>query len=191
MTKYSNKTNCNCKTHADTSCTCNHVDAKKADVGYGYYSRVLNKPFDSIEELKTAEAGYYNAQKLKEDAAAQKKADAQKVEDAFKALNAARKEYKEKLTQLTEEYAEALENLKKAFELGKKDIHETLATAEENYSKALKEFTAKYDTYHLSLKDGDFETTISGSTKTNNVNTTKETPKTKDIFDIFNIMFNL
>ena len=186
-----NKTNCNCKSHADTSCTCNHVDAKKADVGYGYYSRVLNKPFDSIEELKTAEAGYYNELKLKEDAAAQKKADAQKVEDAFKALNAARKEYKEKLTQLTGEYAEALENLKKAFELGKKDIHEALATAEESYSKALKEFTAKYDTYHLSLKDGDFETTISGSTKTNNVNTTKETPKTKDIFDIFNIMFNL
>ena len=189
-----NKTNCNCKSHADTSCTCSHVDAKdpkKADIGYGYYSKVLNKPFDSIEELKTAEAGYYNAQKLKEDAAAQKKADAQKVEDAFKALNAARKEYKEKLTQLTGEYAEALENLKKAFELGKKDIHEALATAEENYSKALKEFTAKYDTYHLSLKDGDFETTISGSTKTNNVNTTKETPKTKDIFDIFNIMFNL
>jgi chromosome segregation ATPase len=187
-----NKTNCNCKSHAaqaDASCAYNHIDAKKADIGYGYYSKVLNKPFDSIEELKTAEAGYYNKLKFKEDAAAQKKADAQKVEDAFKALNAARKEYKEKLTQLTEEYAEALENLKKAFELGKKDIHEALATAEENYSKALKEFTAKYENYHMTLKDGDFETTISGST--NSTKTNKETPKAKDIFDIFNAMFNL
>lgn len=184
-----NKTNsCNCKTTADSNCACTQETTKKVSTDYGYYSRILKKPFDSIEELKEAEAGYYNELKLKEDAVAQKKADAVKVEDAFKVLNNARKEYKEKLTQLTEEYAEALENLKKAFELGKKDIHNTLAAAEEAYSAALKEFTSKYDTYHFSLKGDDFETTISGSTKANPTNVTKEIPKARDLFDIFDLM---
>ena len=106
-------------------------DTRKTNVEYGYFSKLLKEPFDSIEELQEAEEAYYTKQKAKEDAAAQKKADAQKVDEAFKALNAARKVYKEDLTQLTKEYAESLDNLKKAFELGKKDIHDTLAEAEE------------------------------------------------------------
>ncbi len=155
---------------------------KKTDVGYGYYSKLLKEPFDTVEELQTAEAAYYAELKAKEDAASQKKADATKVEDAFKLLNAARKSYKEDLTQLTREYAESLENLKKAFELGKSDIHNKLAAAEEVYQSALKEFTDKYpEGYHLTLKDGDFETTISGSGKI--------APKTSDIFEIFDWMF--
>ena len=133
-----------------------NVKENESDITYSYYSRLLNKPFDSVAELLEAEAAYYAEQKAKEDKAAQKKAEAQKVEDAFKAMNAARREYKEKLTQLTKEYSEELATLKKAFELGKKDIHEAMASAEDNYSKALKEFTDKYTTYHLSLKDGDF-----------------------------------
>ena len=154
---------------------------------YSYYSRVLEKPFDSLAELAAAEQEYYDAQKAKEDKAAQKKADAQKVEDAFKALNAARKEYKEKLNQLTTEYSEELTNLKKAFELGKKDIYNNLAAAEEAYSGALKEFTNKYDSYHVTLKDGDFETTISGS-KTND--TSKTGLDSKAVSDLFNLLFS-
>jgi chromosome segregation ATPase len=161
---------------------------KKTDVGYGYYSRVLNKPFDSIEELKAAEDAYYAEQKAKEDKAATKKADAQKVEDAFKALNASRKTYKEELTQLTTEYSNALTELKKAFELGKQDIKNTLAAAEDAYAGALKEFTAKHDQYHLTLKDGDFETTISGSTK---VDSEVKKPTTTGAFDIFDLLFGL
>lgn len=162
--------------------------ARKADVEYGYYSRVLNKPFDSIEELREAEAAHHAELKAKKDKIAQKTADARKVDDAFKAMNAARKEYKEKLTQLTKEYSEELTRLKNAFELGKNDIHNTLATAEENYSKALKEFTTKYDTYHLSLKDGDFETTISGS-KTQD--TKKVDSNQVNLFNIFDLFFGL
>lgn len=157
-------------------------DTRKTNVEYGYYSKLLKEPFDSIEELQEAEEAYYAKQKAKEDAAAQKKADAIKVEDAFKALNAARKTYKENLTQLTKEYAESLDNLKKAFELGKKDIHNQLAEAEEAYQAALKEFdTAHPEGYHVTLHDGDFETTLSkqasGSLST----------KPADIFDIFDI----
>lgn len=155
---------------------------KKNNIEYSYYSKLLKEPFDSIEELHEAEEAYYAKQKAKEDAAAQKKADAQKVENAFKALNAARKIYKEELTQLTMEYAGSLENLKKAFELGKKDIHDKLAGAEGVYQAALKEFDAAHpEGYHVTLHDGDFETTLSKQTS-------EDVPAKKPV-DIFDLLF--
>ena len=168
-------------------------EANTTGVDFGYYSKLLNKPFDSLAELREAEAAYYAEQKAKADKAAAKKADAQKVEDAFKAMNAARREYKEKLTQLTEEYSKELATLKKAFELGKKDIHDTMAAAEDRYNAALKEFTSKYDQYHVTLKDGDFETTISGSRSKSQ---DAKKPETKDpsqinLMNIFDLFFGL
>ena len=163
---------------------------ERETLDYGFYSRVLQKPFDSLSALKAAEEAYYAEQKAKEDKAAQKKADAQKVEEAFKALNAARKVYKEELSQLTEEYSEALAELKETFEFGKKDIHDRLAEAEEAYSKALKEFTDKYENFHMTLKDGDFETTISGSGNTSKLAT--DLSKSSDPYaDIFKMVFGL
>lgn len=132
-----------------------------------YYSKVLKEPFNTVAELAKAEEAYYAKLKEKEDKASQKKADAQKVEEAFKALNAARKVYKEDMATLTKEYAAALDTLKKSFELGQKDIKEKLVNAEEVYSKALKEFTAKNpEGFHITLKDGDFETTLSSKKST-------------------------
>ena len=66
-------------------------NANETKQSYSYYSRVLEKPFDSLDELASAEATYYEALKAKEDKATQKKADAKVVEDAFKQLNATRK----------------------------------------------------------------------------------------------------
>jgi DNA repair exonuclease SbcCD ATPase subunit len=158
---------------------------RKDYVEYGFYSKVLKQPFDSVDELKQAEAKYYDEQKAKADQAAQKKADAKKVEDAFKALNAARKEYKDKQAQLAEEYSAELAKLKKAFEFGKKDIHDHLAAAEDAYSKALKEFTDKHEHYHLTLKDGDFETTISGCNCRPKTVKKEET----DLINLFDLLF--
>ena len=159
----------------------------KSDINYGYYSKLLNKPFDTVEELKKAEAAYYAEIKAKEDKAATKKADAKKVEDAFKALNAARKEYKENLNQLTKEYSEELTTLKKAFELGKKDITSKLTTAEDTYAKALKEFTDKYpEGYHLTIKDGDFETTISSNSQKWNLDKSDT-----NLLDFFDLLFKI
>ena len=152
---------------------------------YSYYSRVLQKPFDSLNELAAEEQKYYDEIKVKEDKAAQKKADAQKVEDAFKALNAARRTFKEKTTQLCEEYSAELATLKKAFELGQKDLESALASAESAYKTALKEFQDKYENYHMTLKDGDFETTISNQVK-------RETKTTADkdiVSDILKLLF--
>jgi chromosome segregation ATPase len=156
---------------------------EEANANYSYYSRLLNEPFDSIKDLQDAEEAYRAKQKAKEDAVAQKKADAQKVDAAFKNLNAARKSFKEDFTQLTKEYAESLENLKNAFELGKKDIRNKLANAEEDYQTALKEFTDKYENYHVTLKDGDFETTLSKQTS-------NDADASYNIFDLIDKFFN-
>ena len=158
---------------------------------YGFYSRILNKPFDSVAELREAEAAYFAEQKAKEDKVAQKKADAQKVEEAFKAMNAARKEYKEKLTQLTTEYAEKLTELKNALELGKKDITLNLTTAEDNYAKALKEFTSKYDSYHFTMRDGDFETTMTKMASAEPKKVEVKDPSQVNLMNIFDLFFGL
>ena len=160
---------------------------EKETLDYGFYSRVLQKPFERLDDLRKAEADYLAEQKAKELKAAAKKADAQKVENAFKALNAARKAYKEDLCQLTKEYSEELEDLKKAYELGKKDISNKLADAEDNFEKAHKEFTAAHpEGYHLTLKDGDFETTISGSKTVDNKVSDEAV---NDVLELFNMIF--
>ena len=160
---------------------------RKDFVEYGYYSKVLQKPFDSIEALREAEATHFAELKAKEDKAAIKKADALKVEDAFKALNQARKDYKENLLKLANMYQEDLQKLKSNFETDQARVKAALADAETSYSSALKEFTDKHpEGYHLTLKDGDFETTISGHS-----NVKKETNRTVDLSEIFNFLFSL
>ena len=55
--------------------------------------------------------------------------------------------------------------MKEGYEKTCKTIKDTLAAAEADYANALKAFTDKYpEGYHLTLKDGDFETTISSQT---------------------------
>lgn len=155
---------------------------------YSYYSKVLKEPFNTVAELKKAEEAYYAKLKAKEDKAAQKKADAVKVEEAFKALNAARKDYKEDIAALTHEYSENLAALKKSFEGAKAAIEKALADKEEQYAVALKAFTEKYpEGYHLTLKDGDFETTISS---TSSVSSEADRAAIDPLASLFNLLFN-
>ena len=158
----------------------------KKEQNYMYYSRVLNAPFESLDALRAAEDKHYAELKAKEDKAAQKKADATTVEEAFKALNTARKTYKEDINELTKVYSQGLVDLKEKFESSRKAIKENLAKAEDDYSKALKAFIDKYpEGYHLTLKDGDFETTISGQTSGSNKATLKTgSAKPVDLFDL-------
>jgi hypothetical protein len=194
MTKTTKKCNDNC--------ACAHVDGKRAsetaksELTYSFYSRVLNKPFDSLSELHAAEDAYFAELKAKEDKVAQKKADATKVEDAFKALNAARKIYKENLLKLADEYANDLKALKTAFEDAKAVEETKLAAAEDNYSEMLKAFTEKYkEGYHITLRDGDFETTISGNANQRStksvMSSSNSTYQSDDLglVDIFNLFF--
>ena len=162
---------------------------KKNTNDYIYYSMVLLKPFESVEELKEAEAAFYTEQKAKEDKAATKKADAKKVEDAFKALNAARRDYKESLVKLADAYQTALKDLKTKFDTEKASIQNSLAEAEESYATALKTFTDKYETYHFSLKGDDFETTISSNAVSSMSTQAPKMSKTSNIFDVFEGLF--
>ena len=184
MTKTNAKHNCSgCGACSESTAEqkVNTSVEQKESLGYGFYSNVLNKPFERLEDLKKAEYVYYEEQKAKEEKVSQKKADAKKVEEAFKALNAARKTYKEDLTQLTKEYSESLAKLNEAFNLGKKDIHSRLAEKEDAYSAALKEFTDNHpEGYHLTLRDSDFETTISGQRNTSSTNF-----NATNLFDLF------
>ena len=160
---------------------------KNTNYEYAFYSKPLKQVFDNLEDLKAAEAKHFGELKAKEAKAAEKKADAQRVEDAFKALNAARKTYKEELTQLSNEYSAAVAELKKAYELGKRDIQDTLAAAEDAYNTALKEFNAAHpEGYHVTLKDSDFETTI--SRKCSTVPTDKKMDS--DLLSLFDLLFN-
>jgi predicted nucleic acid-binding Zn-ribbon protein len=164
----------------------------KKEQNYMYYSKVLNAPFESLDALRVAEDEHYAKLKAKEDKAAEKKADATAVEEAFKALNAARKTYKEDINELTKVYSQGLADLKEKFESSRKAIKENLAKAEDDYSNALKAFIDKYpEGYHLTLKDGDFETTISGQTSGSNKATLKTgSAKPVDLFDLFFSWFN-
>ena len=142
-------------------------------------------PFDTVEELLKAEEVHLAKLREKEEKANKKKADATEVENAFKALNAARKTYKETLTGITEAYAETLKELKEEFEAARDEANQELAKAEEAYSTTLKNFTDKYpEGFHITLKDGDFETTISS-----NKNQSKTKPRA--VYDLFDYIFNM
>jgi chromosome segregation ATPase len=157
-----------------------------------FYSKVLKEPFNTIDELLEAEEAYYAKLKAKEDKAAEKKADATKVEEAFKALNAARKSYKDDLNEATQIYSKGLVDLKDAYENTCKTIKESLAAAEASYQNALKAFADKYpEGYHITLRDGDFETTISSQTSGNTKATVNRSAfDSKRIDDLFNLIFN-
>ena len=73
------------------------VKAEKKAESYGFYSKVLNAPFDTLEELQEAESAYKKEQEEKEAKIVAKKNDASKVEEAFKELNAAKRASNEKI----------------------------------------------------------------------------------------------
>lgn len=150
---------------------------------YGYWSKLLNKAFDDVTSLKKAEADYRAEQSKKESKAAEKKADATKVENAFKEMNAARKVFKQDLATLKSNYAEDLKALKTRYEKDCDKVTNTLAEKEKAYSDALDAFTKKYpEGYHITFKDGDVETTISSSIGTKRVSA-------DSVFDLLDFLF--
>ena len=157
------------------------ANKKFATNEYGYYSKILEKPFDSLTELREAEAVHFAQLQKKEEKTAQKRAEALRVEESFKALNTARKVFKAELEELTSTYRDDLTKLKAAFEEDRAKIYAALSSAEQDYDTALKAFIEKYpEGYHLTLKDGDFETTISGGSSSD---------KDYSLSDIFSILF--
>lgn len=154
-----------------------------------YYSEKLNKLFDTEKDLKAAEKELTDKEAKKAEAASQKKADANKVEEAFKARNAARREYNTKVMDARKAYNSALLEAKKAFDAIITEATASLDKAEVEYNTALKEFTNKHpEGYHMTLKDGDNVMTLSKSGE-------KQIEKTKEyvdsVMDVFKAFFNI
>ena len=121
-----------------------------------YYSDTLDKLFETETELKDAEKADAEEKAKKEEAKLVVKKESSEVEDAFKARNAARKAYNEKLVESRKTYNEALRKAKDEFEASLKESTEALEKAEADYDNKLKAFQKAHpEGYRLSLKDGD------------------------------------
>ena len=121
-----------------------------------YYSDTLDKIFETEKELKDAEKADAEEKAKKEETKLVVKKESSEVEDAFKARNAARKAYNEKLVEARKTYNAALRKAKDEFEADLKESTEALEKAEADYDTKLKAFQKAHpEGYRLSLKDGD------------------------------------
>lgn len=102
------------------------------DFDYQVYSKVLNKPFDTIEELRAAEKEYNEAQAEKNRKLEEKKLDAKNVDESYKALLNVKKQCAEEINKV------------------KLSSKAKIKEAENNYTEKLNEFIKKYGSYHTS-----------------------------------------
>ena len=75
-----------------------------ATAEYGYYSKLLNKPFDTLEELKAAEDTHRKELEKKEQLANEKRVRAKEVEEAYAHSMQVRKEAQEMIRKADDEY---------------------------------------------------------------------------------------
>lgn len=149
-------TNCSCDSTAQTAfnetTTCN----------YGYYSKVLQKPFDTLAELTAAEKAFIEAENAKKKATESKREDANKVEAAFKQLNAAKRAYNENVLAAKKQYLAEVGAAKEKLNDRLAACDEELIVANTSYDEALKEFIKAHpEGYHVTLKDDDNVVTLS------------------------------
>jgi small-conductance mechanosensitive channel len=162
-------------------------------VPYAYYSKVLQQPFDSIEELLKAESAYEIKKKLDEEEAAKAKEKAKEdeaaVKTAFRLLNEAKKKHAESIDATTKHYREELDELQDNFKKEIEIINDRLEHAEQVYAGALKLYEEKHpEGYHLVLKDGENETVISKSSIDKAVDKFINKP-IMDLDDLFSLFF--
>lgn len=168
-------------TKSDATKTEEEVKIEKKPESYGFYSKILSKPFDTLEELQKAEEDYRKEQEEKEAKIVAKKNDASKVEEAFKTLNAAKRTSNEKIREAKAEFQKIYSEAKSKYTEIVNAANAEIEDAEADYSAALREFTDKHpEGYHVTLKDGDNVTTISRSASFDLL---------KDFDELFNFIF--
>ena len=128
-----------------------------------YYSEVLDKVFETEKELKAAEKAKADEEAKKAEAKALVKQESEKVNEAFKVRNDARRAYNEKLVEARKVYNKALADAKAEFEKSLSEASDKLSEAEADYDAKLKEFQKAHpEGYHITLKDGDNVVTLTG-----------------------------
>lgn len=140
----------------------NPFDNKKEE-GYSFYSNKLNKVFDSVEALKDAEQKEADKKAAKEKSSAERKADADRVEIAYKKLREAIRVKGEKIAAAQKGYLKKQAELKKVYEEEVDAINGGVEVYEDEYRAALKAFTKKHGDFHTTFKDGDSTVTLSHS----------------------------
>lgn len=128
---------------------------------YGFYSKKLQKPFDTLEELLKAEEVAELEARAKAEAAAAKKADATKVEEAFKKVNEAKKIMNETIDVASKTYAEEMKTAKDKYIATVDQAEQAYILAEKEYKEKLSEFSKAHGNFHMTLKDGDVVSTVS------------------------------
>lgn len=171
----------------DSCCQSSAQYGQTEPINYGYYSRVLKKPFDTLEELRKEEQEFLVAEEAKRQAAEARKQKASTVETAFKALNAAKHQYNEEVTAA---YSELVKNIDAAKQLYQSVVNQSnakLDKAQTTYNEALNVFIEEHpEGYHLTLKDGDNVVTIRSNNASEAI-TGKDF--NKDFFDTFFKLF--
>lgn len=119
-------------------------EANTQATDYMYYSKLLQKPFNSLKELQEAESEVKKVEQEKLEAANAKKAAAKLVEDAIKARIEAQQEAKKTKAEAYQAYLEICENADKLV------AHKVNAEKEN-----LKLFCEKYGSFHSTIKIGD------------------------------------
>lgn len=177
----SNAHKCDCT--SNNECKCNPTAQTaftetnpKSTSNYGFYSKVLQKPFDTLVELAEAEAKFFEAENAKRKASEAKKADANRVEDAFKKLNAAKRAYNEDVLTAKKTYLAEVGAAKEKLNARLVACEDALFDANKKYDEALKEFTKAHpEGYHVTLRDDDNVVTISSkSDSTEGADTTAD-----------------
>lgn len=112
---------------------------------YGFYSKLLNKPFDTLEALKKAEEAKRSEDSEKQKLAEVKKARAEEVEAAYK------------------NYLDARAKAKKIIDEARKEASEVIKNSEENYYKLRDKFIEDYKSYHVSYYNDNGNESVSVS----------------------------
>lgn len=151
-----------------------------------YYESELKelqgKKFTDVKELEKAEAEVNKEVKKKQELAAQRKADAQVVDEAIKNEVAVKKSVLDKKDKLREEYYKAKNELDKKYFADKHELELELDEATKKVSTALKEFCQAHpEGYHSTLKFDD------GSTQTYSYNYKED--RDTSFIDLLDFMF--
>lgn len=137
------------------------MEKQQEELTYGFYSNVLKKPFNTLEELKAEEKAYYEVEAKKEQEALTRKQDAKQVNDAFCALNAEKKAYNKAILDARKTYNSDLYEAKTKYNETVNKAVSALDAAQKIYDEALADFIKKNPNgYHLTLKGGDNVTAI-------------------------------
>ena len=103
------------------------------DTDYGFYSKVLNKPFNSLDELKKAEKDYLDEKKSLEEKSAKKREDAHLVEESYE-------NYIDTMSKTNKDLGEYMDKVKKI----QNDAYNSFIEARNN-------FIEKYGSFHMTF----------------------------------------